>query len=55
MVAVRADLLREEDGPMLLHGLKGFHGTRILVPQSASQRPNADFLATRFDLFTKAG
>jgi putative restriction endonuclease len=38
----------------LLHGLKGFHGTRILVPQSASLRPNTDFLATRFELFKQA-
>lgn len=53
-VAVRDALLKEEDGPMLLHGLKGFHGARIVVPRAAAAQPNREFLATRFELFCKA-
>lgn len=54
-VAVRPDLLEEEDGPMLLHGLKGFHGKSIVVPQNAAQRPNSELLAVRFEKFMKVG
>jgi putative restriction endonuclease len=55
IVTVREDLLREEDGPMLLHGLKGFHGQKILVPGTSALRPNPEFLAVRFTAFTRAG
>ena len=55
VVTVRADLLREEDGPMLLHGLKGFHGQKIIVPGNAALHPNPAHLAVRFETFTRAG
>jgi len=53
-VDVRLDVLREIDGPMLLHGLQGFQGTRILLPFAAHFKPNRDFLAERYALFKKA-
>jgi hypothetical protein len=28
VVEVRRDVLEQEDGPMLIHGLQGFHGSR---------------------------
>jgi putative restriction endonuclease len=40
IVELSAGLLRETDGPMLQHGLQGFHGVRILVPHAAHLRPN---------------
>lgn len=53
-VDLRKDVLREPDGPMLRHGLQGFHGSAILVPHRSELRPNRDFLAERYELFKKA-
>jgi putative restriction endonuclease len=54
-VEIRIDILREGDGPMLLHGLQGFQGARIGIPGSPRLRPNKEFLAERFETFKKAG
>jgi len=54
MVEVRVDILRETDGPMLQHGLQGFHGARIAVPGPHQLRPRREFLAERYELFKKA-
>jgi putative restriction endonuclease len=51
-IRIRTDILEEEDGPMLQHGLKGFHGQRLFVPRSASTQPDRDLLAMRFERFT---
>ena len=42
VVQVRRDILDEEDGPMLLHGLKELHNRRVWVPRSSGSglRPN---------------
>ena len=53
-IEIRGDVLTEEDGPMLKHGLQGFHGTTITVPRSAPLQPNREFLEERFALFEKA-
>jgi putative restriction endonuclease len=55
VVEIRGDILRETDGPMLVHGLQGFQGTRIVVPTRADLEPNREFLAERYDIFRKAG
>jgi len=49
-VHVSRRLREEDDGPML-ELLKGFHGERIVVPVSASRRPDPDRLAQRFERF----
>ena len=54
MVDIRKDVVAEPDGPMLRHGLQGFHGQAIHVPRPAELRPSAEFLAMRYELFTKA-
>jgi putative restriction endonuclease len=54
VVEIRSDILEESDGPMLIHGLQGFQGNRILVPRAEIHRPNRDFLAERYELFRKA-
>ena len=54
IVELRVDILSEGDGPMLLHGLQGFQGTRIEIPRAVQLRPNRDFLAERYELFKKA-
>ena len=54
VVHVRADVLREIDGPMLLHGIQAVEGTRLILPRRAELRPNRDFLAERFERFRAA-
>lgn len=55
VVQVRRDVLEESDGPMLRHGLQGFHGKTLFVPRPEVLRPNVEFLAERFELFVGAG
>ncbi len=51
VIEVRKDILREKDGPMLIHGLQGLHLKHILIPRSAELRPNPDLLDRRFQQF----
>jgi putative restriction endonuclease len=53
-VEVRIDVLAEVDGPMLKHGLQGFHGTRLWTPRRPSLQPKPEFLDERYALFRKA-
>jgi putative restriction endonuclease len=50
----RRDVLEEEDGPMLLHGLQDFDGLPITPPKAEAQRPNPAYLAERFGRFRAA-
>jgi putative restriction endonuclease len=52
-VEVRQDVLEEKDGPMLIHGLQGFHGARLLVPRSRGSQPNRDLLEQRYAQFRR--
>lgn len=51
---VRPDLLVEQDGPMLLHGIQGVHGTRIVVPRAVAQQPDVGALERRYEQFRVA-
>ena len=51
VIEVRRDLLDEEDGPMLLHGIQGFHQQRIVTPSRTSDRPDRDRLEERYAQF----
>ena len=53
-IEVRRDVLEESDGPMLIHGLQGFHGKLIRVPSRQPLRPDAHLLEIRYDLFRQA-
>jgi putative restriction endonuclease len=53
-IEVRSDVLVEKDGPMLLHGLQGFHGAILRTPRSDLLQPNRDFLAERYELFRRS-
>jgi putative restriction endonuclease len=53
-VEIRMDILREEDGPMLQHGLQGFHEIRIGIPRAAALQPDRGFLEERYDIFRRA-
>jgi putative restriction endonuclease len=55
-VVVRHDILAEVDGPMLLHGLQGFHDQKLrVIPSRRADRPGADELEQRWERFRSAG
>jgi putative restriction endonuclease len=54
IIELREDILDEEDGPMLEHGLKGLHRTKIILPSSRSLWPERNFLDWRYQRFKKA-
>lgn len=54
VVEVRPDILLEQDGPMLLHGIKGVHHQRLFLPRAADNRPNPESLEWRYRRFREA-
>jgi hypothetical protein len=48
IIEVRADVLDEKDGPMLIHGLQGFHGTTLRLPEKRSWFPDRQLLEARY-------
>ena len=52
-IEVRHDILEEEDGPMLRHGLQEIHDTRIHVPRSARLKPDPERLEQRYGEFVR--
>lgn len=54
VIEIREDVLREVDGPMLIHGLQGWNGKMLRVPRSATLRPDPHRLAERYDAFRSA-
>ncbi|MBN1827186.1 MAG: HNH endonuclease [Candidatus Eisenbacteria bacterium] len=52
-VEIRTDILEEEDGPMLRHGLQDIHGEEIFTPRRPEWRPNPDYLAARYEIFRR--
>jgi putative restriction endonuclease len=55
LIEVRRDVLDEADGPMLRHGLQGFHGAQLVLPRPDTLKPRRDFLDERYAWFKKAG
>jgi putative restriction endonuclease len=55
IIHVRQDVLEEEDGPMLLYGLKEMHGRDLIGPRSPELWPDKGRLDERFQLFRAAG
>jgi len=53
-VEVRLDILHEIDGPMLEHGLQGFHGSALLVPRREAWKPDPRLLEQRYERFLRA-
>jgi putative restriction endonuclease len=51
VIHVREDILEEEDGPVLQHGLQGLHMTRLTLPLSKNHYPNRVSLEWRFTRF----
>ena len=55
IVEVHKSILDEEDGPMLTHGLKGLHGSRIMLPRSSKMFPSQERLDIRYGRFLSEG
>jgi putative restriction endonuclease len=53
-VEVRVDVLEEEDGPMLQHGLQGFHRAALWLPRAVGLRPDREYVAERYEMFRNA-
>ena len=54
IIEIRADILAEEDGPMLKHGLQGMHGLRLHVPGRREHKPDRAALEYRYEQFRSA-
>ena len=54
IIEVRRDILDERDGPMLLHGLKRLHETKLHAPRKTENRPDPAFLEIRYRRFVEA-
>jgi len=54
VIEIRRDVLREEDGPMLAHGLQGFHESSIWTPRGQQSAPDQDALDQRYEEFKAA-
>lgn len=53
-VELNCEVLKEKDGPMLLHGLQGFHEKKLVLPSARRDWPKPEFLEERYQEF-KAG
>lgn len=54
VILVRRDILEEQDGPMLQHGLQGLHQLRLHAPTRITDRPDPERLSKRFEEFLAA-
>jgi putative restriction endonuclease len=54
IIQVREDILEEEDGPVLQHGLKGLHKTKLILPTSRDKWPSQEALEWRYSRFMSA-
>jgi putative restriction endonuclease len=52
---VRKDVLREKDGPMLIHGLQELNNRKIILPTPSKLSPDRKLLEQRFEEFRAAG
>jgi putative restriction endonuclease len=55
LVTVRQDVLDDSDGPMLVHGLQGFHGAKLWLPKNYKHYPDQGLLEMRYANFRAAG
>jgi putative restriction endonuclease len=55
IVEIRSDVLKQKDGPMLIHGLQECHGKPLLViPRTEALRPSRELLEERYEQFRRA-
>ena len=53
-IEVRKDVLKEHDGPTLLHAIQALHETRIVLPSQKALRPARELLEIRYRRFRQA-
>lgn len=53
VIQVRPDVLKETDGPTLLHAIQALHGERIYIPRKVALRPHPSYLEIKYDRFLK--
>lgn len=53
VVEVRPDLLKEEDGPTLVHSIQSLHGSPLVLPRRPDDHPARDRLAERYERFLR--
>ncbi|MCU0666974.1 MAG: HNH endonuclease [Candidatus Omnitrophica bacterium] len=51
VIEVKREILEEEDGPLLLHGLQELHQARIILPKTKNLYPDPKRLEKRFMVF----
>lgn len=51
VLEVRHDILKEHDGPTLLHAIQGLHGKVITVPNQSEHRPSRELLEIKYEKF----
>jgi len=54
VIEVRPDILKEHDGPTLVHAIQALDGSRIVLPGTASLRPDRELLEMRYARFREA-
>ncbi|MDX1636776.1 MAG: HNH endonuclease [Balneolaceae bacterium] len=54
-IKVKDEVLREEDGPMLLHGIQELQDKKLILPRSKKAWPNQEFLEWRYEMFREVG
>lgn len=54
VLQVHPDILKEKDGPTLVHAFQALHGVRLQVPRQPHLQPEPRRLEVRFDRFLKA-
>ena len=52
-IVVRPDIMNEQDGPMLKHGLQEMDNEKLILPKTVRDRPDPERLSKRFDGFAK--
>jgi putative restriction endonuclease len=53
VIQVRQDVLDDSDGPMLIHGLQGFHAAKLYLPTAPKHFPDPTLLERRFAAFSR--
>lgn len=52
-IEVREDILRERDGPTLVHAIQALHGSPIFLPKRPECRPANDLIEIRYERFRR--
>jgi putative restriction endonuclease len=50
-IEIRPDIMREHDGPTLVHAIQALHGQSIFIPKAPALRPDQKLLTIRYEQF----